>query len=82
MTASDIKLKIFRQIDSLEGKRLEELYGILLNFINEKKEVSDWETMTDEQKQGIIDAIEEIESGKGISNDMVMNKIRKKYSHA
>lgn len=82
MTASDLKLKIFRQIDSLEGKRLEELYGILLNFINEKKEVSDWETMTDEQKQGIIDAIEEIESGKGISNDMVMNKIRKKYSHA
>lgn len=82
MTASDLKLKIFRQIDSLEGKRLEELYGILLNFINEKKEVSDWETMTDEQKQGIIDAIEEIESGKGISDDMVMNKIRKKYSHA
>lgn len=59
MTASELKLKIFRQIDSLEGKRLEELYGILLNFINEKKKVSDWEAMTDEQKQGIVDAIEE-----------------------
>ncbi len=82
MTVSDLKLKIFRQIDTLEKNRLEELYGVLLNFINEKKDIGDWERLTDEQKQGIFDAIEEIELGKGISNDKVMSKIRKKFSHA
>ncbi len=82
MTVSDLKLKIFRQIDSLEKNRLEELYGVLLNFINEKKDLGDWERLTDEQKQGIFDAIEEIELGKGIPNEKVMSKIRKKYSHA
>jgi len=82
MTVSDLKLKIFRQIDSLERNRLEELYGVLLNFINEKKDIGDWERLTDEQKQGIFDAIEEIELGKGIANDKVMSKIRKKFSHA
>ena len=82
MTVSDLKLKIFRQIDSLEKNRLEELYGVLLNFINEKKDVGDWDRLTDEQKQGIFDAIEEIELGKGIDNEKVMSKIRKQFSHA
>lgn len=82
MTVSDLKLKIFRQIDSLERNRLEELYGVLLNFLNEKRDISDWEGLTEEQKQGIFDAIEEIELGKGIPNEEVMTKIRKKYSHA
>jgi len=82
LTVSDLKLKIFRQIDSLEKNRLEELYGVLLNYINEKKDISDWEILTKEQKQGIFDAIEEIELGKGIANETVMSKIRKKYSHA
>lgn len=82
MTVSDLKLKIFRQIDSLEKHRLEEFYGVLINYINEKKDISDWAKLTVEQKQGIFDAIEEIDLGKGISNEKVMSKIRKKYSHA
>lgn len=82
MTTSDLKLKIFQQIDSLEKNRLEELYGVLMNFINGKKDTGDWEKLTGEQQQGIIEAIEEIDSGKGISNEKVMGKIRRKYSHA
>ena len=81
MTVSDLKLKIFREIDSLERNRLEELYGVLKNFINGKKDISDWDRLTEEQKQGIIDAIEEIDSGKGIPNKEVMAKISKKYLH-
>ena len=52
MTVSDLKLKIFRQIDSLEKNRLEEFYGLLLNYINGKKDISDWEKLTPAQKQG------------------------------
>jgi hypothetical protein len=81
MTASDLKLKIFRQIDSLEGKRLEELYGVLLNFINDKKDVSDWNSLSDEQKQGIYNAIEEIDAEKGIPNAKIISKIRNKFSN-
>jgi hypothetical protein len=69
MTISDLKLKIFRQVDSLEKNRLEELYGVLINYINGHKDINDWEKLTTEQKQGIIDAIEEIESGKGIPHE-------------
>ena len=82
MTASDLKLKIFRQIDSLDKSRLEELYGILLNYLNQQRDVDDWNALTKEQKQGILDAIDDIDSGKGAPHDKVMAKIRKKYSNA
>jgi hypothetical protein len=82
MTVAELKLKIFRQVDSLEKSRLEELYGVMLNYINGKKDIDDWTKLTTEQKQGIIDAIEEIESGKGIPHETVMRNIRSKFSHA
>jgi hypothetical protein len=43
---------------------------------------SDWEKLSKNQKQGIIDAIDEIDSGKGIQGSVVMDKFRKKYTHA
>ena len=82
MTVSDLKLRIFRQIDSLEKNRLEEFYGVLLNYINGQKDISDWNKLTTNQKQGILDAIDEIDSGKGIANKAVLDKFRKRYSNA
>jgi len=82
MTVSDLKLRIFRQIDSLEKSKLEEFYGILLNYVNGQKDVSDWDKLSHSQKKGLLDAISEIESGKGISNSTVLTKFRKKYSNA
>jgi hypothetical protein len=80
MTISDLKLKIFRQIDSLEKNKLEEFYGLLVNYINGKKDISDWEKLTSAQKQGLQDSIDELDSGKGVSNKTVINKLRKKYN--
>jgi hypothetical protein len=82
MTASDLKLQLFRKIDSLDNNKLEELYGVVANFINGQKDLSEWESLLESQKQGIFDAIEEIESGKGIPHSTIVNKYRKKYSNA
>ena len=41
--------------------------------------MDDWEKLTDEQKQGIKDAIDEIDSGKGVAHEKVMGNIRKKF---
>jgi hypothetical protein len=80
MTVSDLKLKIFRQIDSLEKNRLEEFYGLLLNYINGKKDISDWDRLTLAQKQGLMDAIDQLDSDKGIPHNDVIDKLRKKYN--
>jgi len=52
------------------------------NFINEKRELDDWEDVTEEQQQGILDAIEELESGKGIPHETVMENMRKKFKQS
>ena len=52
-----------------------------ISELNLLKKVYDWDNLTNDQKQGIHDSIEEIDAGKGISNDKVISKYRKKYSH-
>ena len=81
MTVAELKLKIFRQVDSLEKSRLEELYGVFNNYINGQNDINEWGKLTKEQQLGIDDAIAEIESGMGIPHEIVMSNIRKKFSH-
>jgi hypothetical protein len=82
MTVSELKLKLFRKIDTLDKSKLEEVYGVLTNYINGQKDISEWDKLSDNQRQGIQNAIEEVENGNGIPNQVVLNKFRKKYSHA
>ena len=81
MTVSDLKLRLFRQIDTLEKSKLEEIYGVLINYINGQKDISEWEKLSENQKHGILNAVKEIESGKGIPNKVILDKFHKKYSH-
>jgi hypothetical protein len=80
MTDSDLKLKLLREIDALDKNKLEEVYGVLINYINEQKDFSDWNKLSDVQRQGILDADDEIEKGNGIPNEVVFEKLRRKYS--
>jgi len=82
MTTSELKLRLFRQIDSLEKSKLEEVYGVVNNYLNGLKDISDWDKLSENQRKGILQAMEEIEDGKGIQNKVVLDKFRKKYSHA
>ena len=74
MNTAEIKLKIFRQIDSVEPSKLEEIYGLILNYINSKKETNEWIGISKEEIKQIETALYELESGKGIPNAMVMEK--------
>jgi hypothetical protein len=80
MTVADLKLKIFREVDSLKKSRLEEVYGMLTNYLRGHKDIDDWGQLTEEQKKGIFEAIEDIDKGKGIPHNKVMASIRKKYA--
>lgn len=81
MTGAELKLKIFRQADSLEKSRLEELYGVFTNYMNGKQDVSEWEKLSKEQQRGIFDAIDEIDSDKGIPHEKVMQNARKRFTN-
>ncbi len=79
MNASEIKVRLFREIDSLDSEKLEEFYGVFLNFIRGKENTDEWDKLTEIQKQGIKDGIYELDTNQGISNDLVLEELRKKY---
>lgn len=78
MNLAELKIKIFRQIDSFDSNKLQDFYGVMLNYINSKKSIDEWVQLSDKEKQGIEDAIKEIESGKGIPHNKVISKLRKR----
>ena len=81
MSTAELKIKIFRQLDSFNASNLEEFYGLMLNYLNSKKEIDEWIGVNDNEKQGIEAAIKELDAGKGISHSQVMSKLRNKYSN-
>lgn len=80
MNISELKLKFFRQIDGLDKDKLEEAYGVLLNYINSKDDLDEWNNLTVEQQKGIIDSIEQLDNNQGISHNEVMKKYKNKYN--
>jgi predicted transcriptional regulator len=82
MNSAEIKIDLFRKLDTLKGKRLEEAYGMLLNYINGKSELDDWQNLTTEQQNAIKLGIEQLNNGEGREHKKVMSDIRKRYSNA
>jgi len=52
MNVAELKIKIFRQVDSFDSKKLTDFYGIMLNYINSKREIDEWLDLSDAEKQG------------------------------
>lgn len=79
MDYSEIKIKLFQQIDSLKDDRLIELYGVVSNFINNADNSEEWNKLTEAQKKGLEYGISELDEGKGLEYRMAMEDLMKKY---
>ncbi|UZO80701.1 hypothetical protein NBT05_17380 [Aquimarina sp. ERC-38] len=82
MNAAEIKHDLFRKLDNLKGNTLEEAYGLLINLINSKKEINDWDDLTNAQQNAILLGINQLDEGKGRSHDDVMSDLRTKFPDA
>ena len=82
MDTSELKLQLFRQIDGLDKNKLNELSGIVLNFIHGHYGMEDWENLSEIEKQGIMDSIKELDSGGGVPHETVMQKAKNKFINA
>ena len=59
--------------------RLKKTNPILINCSNDQNNVDDFDNLTEEQWQGIQEAIKEMDAGKAIPHQVVMADIRNKY---
>ena len=76
-----IKLKIIREADPPETLKVDEFNRFLPECINSDEETGVWIDLPDSDIRGIIEAIKQLDEGKGIPHNQVMKRIREKYLH-
>lgn len=77
MNASEIKLDLFRKIDSLKDTELEGLYDKFVALLNTTAIYK----LSNDEKKAIDEAIEESKRGRAYNHEEVMNEARLKYSN-
>lgn len=80
MSTAELKLKLFREIDTLEKSKLEQVYGLFVNFINQENDTEEWNYLSENQQKGLIEAIEEMNSSDGIDHKTIMDNYKKIYA--
>lgn len=80
MTTSEIKQKISQEIDALDNSTLEQIYQLLLNFLNKDNSTEHWNSLSQMQQDGLLDAIEEMNSSDGIDHKTIIEKFKNKYA--
>ena len=78
MRTAEIKLKIIHQIDQLNPSQLKKVYVLLHETLNRDIDISKWEELSKEQKDGLFDAIKQMDEGLGIASEDVLKKYKKR----
>lgn len=81
MSTEELKLAIFREVDSLDGSKLKELYGILQNFVNSQRNEEEWNNLSESEKDGIEAALQQLNDGESIYHTKVISQAREKYEN-
>jgi hypothetical protein len=66
----------------LEKSKLQEVYGYVQNIIRGNKDLEDWDNLSVAQQEGLKAAINDVDSGYGVSHKDVIAKYRKKFTDA
>ena len=80
MNSAEIKLDLFRKIDSLDNRELEKVYTNLIDLLNT---VSSDKTpqMSPELKAALDEALEASKTGQSYTHEEVMQMTKEKYTN-
>jgi hypothetical protein len=82
MTSAELKLNIFRTIDKLKKSQLDELSGVISNYVQGQQGLDDWEKLSESEKKSLLNAKASIRKNGGTKHSAVMSELRKRLSNA
>ncbi len=77
MNIAEIKLDLFRRIDSLSGADLKRNYGKIMALLNVQTKYK----LNPTEKKAIQEAIEESKKGNILTHEQVLAEAKQKYSN-
>ena len=60
MSTAEIKLDLFRKLDTLDSRKIKEVYGLIVNYLNKKGVPDFWDELSEEEKNKIGSILNEI----------------------
>jgi hypothetical protein len=79
MSTQELKLNLLDKLASVTDENLLNQIQILIDNSN-KNQISNWETLSKTQQNGLLDAIDEMDNSAGIIHKSVIEKYKKKYA--
>jgi len=80
MTAVDLRNKIIRNLRHMDAPMLLEVMHWIQQRLDHESGSDHWNTLSKEQQGGILEALHDLDAGKGISHETVMSDLHKKYA--
>lgn len=79
MNAVELKKELIKKLNTLTEPKLSEAYGVLMNFLNGQKDVSEeWDSYTQAQKNAVEEGLLALEDGDLYSHETVMREVKSK----
>jgi len=66
----------------MDESHLEELFGIMSNYIASRNDLDEWSFLSEQQQEAILSAIEEAEANKLVPHETVIEEAQKKLANA
>ena|SRR5882672_5759797 len=79
MKTAEIKLDLHNKIDNVPNEELEDIYGLIMNYLNSKYDIEEFDLLPEYQKRAINKGFEQAESGMGTPLKEINKRLRNKY---
>ncbi len=76
MTPAELKLDLFRRLDSLDNVKIRRIYGSMLNLFSENETYEEWELLSVEDKAKIVESESQYTQGKYRKHSQVVSKLQ------
>lgn len=81
MTATELKVDLHRIIENLKLDQLNEVSGLIKNYVHGRDEEAEWNSISDIQKEGLLQAKYSIQKNNGTIHTEVMKQFRQKIKN-
>ncbi len=71
MNTAELKVDLFRKLDSLNSEKVKEAYGLITNFINGGESIEEKSSLSSAHKAALQHGIQQLERGEGQNNQEV-----------
>lgn len=74
MTPAELKLDLFKKLDSFDETKIKDIYGSILNIFNENETYEEWDLISEKEQTRTIKSEEQFHKGQYKQHKEIISK--------